>query len=42
MYSPNGRTPDSEHYVYKLAWFAALACVVWLLVAAALRVGMAP
>jgi exodeoxyribonuclease-3 len=24
LYAPNGRTPDSAHYVYKLAWFAAL------------------
>jgi exodeoxyribonuclease-3 len=24
VYAPNGRTPDSEHYQYKLAWFAAL------------------
>jgi exodeoxyribonuclease-3 len=25
---PNGRTPDSEHYRYKLAWLAALRDVV--------------
>jgi exodeoxyribonuclease-3 len=25
VYAPNGRTPDSEHYRYKLAWLAALA-----------------
>jgi exodeoxyribonuclease III len=25
VYVPNGRTPDSEHYRYKLAWLAALA-----------------
>jgi uncharacterized MAPEG superfamily protein len=31
-----------KHALRSLAWFAALACVVWLLVAAALRVGMAP
>ena len=31
-----------KHSLRSLAWFAALACVVWLLVAAALRVGMAP
>ncbi len=24
VYAPNGRTPDSDHYRYKLAWFAAL------------------
>jgi exodeoxyribonuclease-3 len=24
VYVPNGRTPDSEHYEYKLAWLAAL------------------
>ncbi len=24
MYVPNGRTPDSDHYTYKLAWLAAL------------------
>jgi len=24
VYAPNGRVPDSDHYVYKLAWFAAL------------------
>src|SRR6185437_13714643 len=24
IYAPNGRTPDSEHYHYKLAWLAAL------------------
>ncbi|MEU5883693.1 exodeoxyribonuclease III [Spirillospora sp. NPDC047279] len=24
LYAPNGRTVDSPHYVYKLAWFAAL------------------
>lgn len=24
VYVPNGRTPGSEHYHYKLAWFAAL------------------
>ncbi|MGH3240411.1 MAG: exodeoxyribonuclease III, partial [Spirillospora sp.] len=24
LYAPNGRTPDSAHYVYKLEWFAAL------------------
>ena len=23
IYAPNGRTPDSPHYAYKLAWFAA-------------------
>ena len=25
LYVPNGRTPESAHYVYKLEWFAALA-----------------
>jgi exodeoxyribonuclease III len=25
VYVPNGRTPDSEHYRYKLAWLRALA-----------------
>ena len=24
VYVPNGRVPDSEHYLYKLAWLAAL------------------
>jgi exodeoxyribonuclease-3 len=24
LYAPNGRTPDSAHYGYKLQWFAAL------------------
>jgi exodeoxyribonuclease-3 len=24
LYAPNGRTPDSPHYLYKLDWFAAL------------------
>jgi exodeoxyribonuclease-3 len=24
LYAPNGRSPDSAHYVYKLDWFAAL------------------
>ncbi|MBV9543961.1 MAG: exodeoxyribonuclease III [Chloroflexi bacterium] len=24
VYAPNGRSPDSEHYYYKLEWFAAL------------------
>jgi exodeoxyribonuclease III len=24
VYVPNGRSPDSEHYAYKLAWLAAL------------------
>jgi len=24
VYIPNGRTPDSEHYLYKLRWLAAL------------------
>ena len=28
VYVPNGRTPDSEHYVYKLAWLDALAAMV--------------
>jgi exodeoxyribonuclease-3 len=28
VYVPNGRTPDSEHYTYKLAWLAALRDVV--------------
>jgi exodeoxyribonuclease-3 len=28
LYVPNGRTPDSDHYRYKLAWLAALAEVV--------------
>jgi exodeoxyribonuclease-3 len=28
VYVPNGRTPDSEHYHYKLAWLAALAEIV--------------
>ena len=28
VYAPNGRVPDSEHYHYKLAWFAALANVL--------------
>jgi len=28
LYVPNGRTPDSDHYVYKLAWLAALGDIV--------------
>jgi exodeoxyribonuclease-3 len=28
LYVPNGRTPDSDHYRYKLAWLAALKDVV--------------
>ncbi len=28
VYVPNGRTPDSEHYRYKLAWLAALLDLV--------------
>ncbi|MFA1548369.1 exodeoxyribonuclease III [Actinomadura chokoriensis] len=24
LYAPNGRTPESAHYLYKLEWFAAL------------------
>ena len=28
VYVPNGRTPDSEHYRYKLEWLAALREVV--------------
>ncbi len=28
VYVPNGRTPDSDHYRYKLAWLAALREVV--------------
>ena len=31
-----------KHSLRSLAWFAALACVVWLLVVAALRVGRTP
>jgi exodeoxyribonuclease III len=28
VYVPNGRTPDSDHYRYKLAWLAALEAMV--------------
>ena len=28
VYVPNGRTPDSEHYQYKLAWLGALRDMV--------------
>ncbi|HXC45939.1 MAG TPA: exodeoxyribonuclease III, partial [Solirubrobacteraceae bacterium] len=28
VYVPNGRTPDSEHYRYKLAWLKALGEMV--------------
>jgi exodeoxyribonuclease-3 len=28
VYVPNGRTPDSEHYHYKLAWLAALQAMI--------------
>jgi exodeoxyribonuclease-3 len=28
VYVPNGRTPGSEHYAYKLAWLAALVNVI--------------
>ena len=31
-----------KHSLRSFAWFAAFACVVWLLVVAALRVGMTP
>jgi exodeoxyribonuclease-3 len=28
LYAPNGRTPESAHYYYKLAWYAALRTVL--------------
>jgi exodeoxyribonuclease-3 len=28
IYAPNGRTPESAHYAYKLEWFAALCTVL--------------
>ena len=28
LYAPNGRTPESAHYAYKLAWYAALRTVL--------------
>jgi exodeoxyribonuclease III len=28
LYAPNGRTPQSAHYAYKLAWFGALRAVL--------------
>jgi exodeoxyribonuclease III len=28
LYAPNGRTPESAHYAYKLAWYAALRAVL--------------
>jgi exodeoxyribonuclease III len=28
LYAPNGRTPDSAHYAYKLEWFAAFRTVL--------------
>jgi len=28
LYVPNGRVPDSDHYVYKLAWLSALKSAV--------------
>ena len=28
LYAPNGRTPESAHYAYKLEWFAALRTVL--------------
>lgn len=28
VYAPNGRVPDSDHYVYKLAWLGALGEVI--------------
>ena len=28
LYAPNGRTPESAHYQYKLAWYAALRAVL--------------
>jgi exodeoxyribonuclease III len=28
VYVPNGRTPDSDHYEYKLAWLASLRAMV--------------
>jgi len=39
VYVPNGRTPDSEHYRYKLAWLAALTSAVAADGAAALVCG---
>jgi len=30
IYAPNGRTPDSPHYAYKLTWFNALATALRL------------
>jgi exodeoxyribonuclease-3 len=30
VYVPNGRVPDSDHYVYKLAWLEALKLAVGL------------
>jgi len=35
IYAPNGRTPDSPHYAYKLSWFAALAAAIGPEIAAA-------
>jgi exodeoxyribonuclease-3 len=28
VYVPNGRTPDSDHYAYKLSWLAALRAAI--------------
>ena len=28
LYAPNGRTPESAHYAYKLTWYAALRTVL--------------
>jgi exodeoxyribonuclease-3 len=28
LYAPNGRTPESAHYVYKLAWYSAFRTVL--------------
>jgi exodeoxyribonuclease-3 len=28
LYAPNGRTPDSPHYTYKVDWFAALRTAI--------------
>lgn len=39
VYVPNGRTPDSDHYRYKLAWLAALRDAVAAGPAAALVCG---
>ncbi len=40
IYAPNGRSPGSAHYAYKLAWFEALAAAVRTEIAATPQLGV--